>query len=61
MLAAAAVVVVVATRILRITVLRVQVVGQRAAELVAIFRPHTSTAWHENASYARSHDFVTVA
>jgi hypothetical protein len=58
----AIVVVAIATRVLKITVLCVQVVRQRAAELIAIFRSNTTTTtWHENAAYAGGQDFVPVA
>lgn len=57
----AIVVIAIATRVLNITVLCVQVVRQRTAELVAIFGSHTTTAWHENAPYAGRQDFVPVA
>jgi hypothetical protein len=57
----AIVVVAIATRVLNITVLCVQVVRQRTAELVPIFGPYTITAWDENASYAGRQDFVPVA
>jgi hypothetical protein len=54
------VVVPIATSVGKITVLRIQMVRQRAAELVAIFGPDTTTAWYENTPYVGRQDFVAV-
>jgi hypothetical protein len=56
----AIVVVPIAALVRKITMFRVQVVGQRAAELVAIFRPDTATARYKNPSYVGGQDFVPV-
>jgi hypothetical protein len=56
----AVVVITIATGFRKIAVLGIQVVRQRAAELVAILRAHTCTTRYEHAPHARGQDLVAV-
>lgn len=57
----AVIVVAIAALCLQLTVLGVQVVGQRATELVPVVRPHTATARYQNALHIGQRDLVAVA